>query len=131
MTALQTYTEEQVISHAMDENIVASLYDRAQMIINVFLDDGLQCMEMTHQLFRNVIATSGLSEYSVYAGVTEAIKGLKTRRVMLDGVSSDDLLCWLLKESSTLSYAEIAEMTGFTRGQVAEGIAAVRSSLLS
>jgi len=131
MTALHTLQREEYGPVGVDETIIASLYDRAQMIMSVFVDDGVATMELTQRIFREAQAEDGISEGSVYTLLAHTVQSLGLKREFLGGLNCDDMLCWLMKETSQMRYADISDATGLKKSQVASSIAEVRNRLLS
>ena len=118
------------VQGATVENLVTHYFDRAYLMFNLFVDDPRTCLHLSESVFRTLDLLGSSSERELYGLVVEFVRDLELRQVDLPDVSRDSLLCWLLKDSAQLGYAEIAELMSLGRQQVAEGIAEVRYALL-
>ena len=112
------------------EGLISTHFNRAYLMVNVFVDDARMCLDITESLFRTVDLSGDLTEFCVYSELVRLLATMPGKNEFLAGVSHEGLMCWLLKEGSELKYAEIADMMGLERDQVKLNIADVRSRLL-
>lgn len=114
--------------HALD-GLIAGYFDRAFLFFSLFVDDPRTCLDLSDAVFRGM-DDRHVCEESFYRELVHGVRGLADKNEFLPGVSSDSVLCWLLKDSADLSYAEIGALMTLERQQVAERIAEVRGALL-
>ena len=112
------------------EGLITQYFDRAYLMFNLFVDDPRACLQLSESVFRTLDTLGGSSEQDVYALLVEFVRELAPERGFLPEVSTDSVLCWLLKDSAALSYAEIAALMELDRQQVGERIAEVRFAIL-
>ena len=112
------------------EGLISTHFNRAYLMVNLFIDDPRACLDITESLFRAVDLSEELTEIGVYTELVRKIANLPRKNELLAGFSYQGMMCWLLKENSSLKYADIAAMMGLERDQVKCHIADVRGSLL-
>ncbi len=113
------------------ESLIITYFDRTFMVLNVFIDDPRTCLEHSQDIFRTVQENGQVSQKALFCALVKRVRRLHNKNVFLEGVSHDSVLCWLLKETSQLKYADIGSLMGLDREQVKLSVAAVRSRLLS
>lgn len=116
--------------HGNLENLVSTHFNRAFMVVNVFVDDARACLDITENVFRTVDVNGELSEKAVYGALVDRIRNLQEKNQFLEGVAEETVLCWLVKETSRLRYDDIAGLMGLEHNQVKLNIAGVRGLLL-
>lgn len=72
-----------------------------------------------------------LTDRGVYRHMVKQIERIPQKSNFFDGVPPETVVCWLLKETSSLKYGEIAGLMGVDREQVKYNIAEIRRRLLS
>ena len=113
------------------EGLISTYFDRTFMVLNVFIDDPRTCLELSQDIFRTVQENGQVSQKALFCALVKRVRRLHNKNVFLEGVPHESVLCWLLKETSQLKYADIGSLMGLDREQVKLSIAAVRSRLLS
>ena len=121
----------EVLQSDSTENFIAAHFDRAYLMFNLFLDDPRACLDRSDAVFRALSAQGELNARSFYRELVQRIRALPLSAESLEGQEPDSLLCWLLKDSADLSYADIAAAMEMDREQVGWRIAQVRGALLA
>lgn len=112
------------------ESLVSEHFDRAYLVFNTFVDDPRQCLDLTEGLFRQIATAGQLSTQAIHASLVHRVRCLAHPQPLVDGLEQDEVLCWLLKETFELSYAQVAAAMDADRDTVKHAIAAVRAALL-
>lgn len=125
--------ERPVESSTIDaiDDLVATCFDRAFLIFNLFVDDPRTCLDLSESVFRTLDGHGNLDERAFYGQLVRSVLGLEAQNEFLPGVEAESVLCWLLKDAADLTYADIAAMMPLDREQVGERIAEVRMALLA
>lgn len=133
MNLMHVQTEESFnhIQHTTLEDLVTSHFNSVYTILNVFVEDPRNCLNFTEGVFRTMDLENDLTYKAVYRTIVKQIRRIPHKTQFLDGVPHENVVCWLLKETSDLRYAEIASLMGMDREQVKLSIADVRGQLLS
>ena len=118
-------------SHTTVEDLVTSHFNWVFKMMNVFVEDPDICLQFTEGVFRALDDESDLTEKAVYRASVKQIRRIPQKRRFLDGVPHEVMLCWCLKETSDLRYAEIAGLAGLNKEQVKLNVAKVRHLLLA
>lgn len=113
------------------EGLVTSHFNRTYTILNVFVDDPRTCLQLAEAVFRTMDLEGDLSEKAVYRTLVKQVRRLPNKSQFLAGEPHENVVCWLLKETSELKYADIASLMGMERDQVKVSIAGVRQKLIS
>lgn len=112
------------------DGLVAGYFDKAFLTFNLFVDDPRTCLDLSEGVFRLLEHSGNVTEQGFFSQLAAMVRDLPAKNEVLAGVESDSVLCWLLKDSSGLSYAEIAGAMGLQRSDVQARIADVRMALL-
>lgn len=133
MNLMHVQIEESLnsIQHITLEDLVTSHFNSVYTILNVFVEDPRTCLHFTEGVFRAMDLDNDLTDKAVYRTLVKQIRRIPQKTQFLDGVPHESVVCWLLKETSELRYAEIAGLMGMEREQVKFSIAEVRGQLLS
>ncbi len=99
-------------------------------MFNAFVDDPRQCLDLTEGLFRQVAGAARLTTQAIHASLVHRVRCLAHPQPVVDGVDQDEVLCWLLKETFELDYAQVAAAMDVDRDTVKHAIAGVRAALL-
>ena len=108
------------------EDLVTSHFDWVFKVMNVFVEDPDTCIRFTEGVFRALKIESDLTEKGVYRASVKQIRRIPQKRRFLDGVHHEVMMCWCLKETTDLRYAEIAGLAGLNKKQVKLNVAKVR-----
>jgi len=132
MSEMSTSMESQIgsIQTKAMEGLVSTYFDRTFMVLNTFMDDPRECLAVNEGLYRTVDEFGELSEQALFGTLVDRVRGLSSDLANLKGLSNENVLCWLIKETSDLKYADISKMMGMDRIEVKEAIAEVRWHLL-
>ncbi len=133
MNLMHVQSEESfnTFQHPTLEDLVTSHFNSVYTIFNVFVEDPRTCLHFTEGVFRAMDLEDNLTDKAVYRTLVKQIRRIPQKSQFLDGVPHENVVCWLLKETSDLRYAEIAGLMGMDREQVKLSIADVRGQLLS
>lgn len=133
MNLVHVQTEESFIKIQPTtlEDLVTSHFNPVYTILNVFVEDPRTCLHFTEGVFRAMDLENDLTDKAVYRNMVKQIRRIPQKNQFLEGVPHENVVCWLLKETSDLRYAEIACLMGMDRVQVKLSIAEVRVQLLS
>ena len=112
------------------EGLISTHFDRTFMVLNTCLDDPRICLQVNEAIYRTVDEAGDISQRAVYGALVTRLRGLASDVETLRELSSDSVLCWLIKETSDLKYADISELMGMDRESVKQAIAEVRWHLL-
>ncbi len=126
--AIAPKTGHGIQSTAID-GLIAGYFDQAYLLFNVFVDDPRTCLDLADAVFRGMDADEP-STLAFYSNVVTRVRGLTARNELAPGLSTDAVLCWLLKDSADLTYQEIAVVMCVSRQDVKLHIAAVRQALV-
>lgn len=130
MTVPLDVQQAAVRTHAL-EALVCDHFDRAYMVFSAFVDDPRRCLDLTESLFRSVADAGSMRATTVYRGLVNRIRRISSPQLPMEGVGVDDVLCWLLKETTAMSYAEIAMVMDWQREAVKASIAIARAALIA
>jgi hypothetical protein len=112
------------------EGLIAAQFDRAFLFFNVFEDDPRTCLDHCEALFRALDERGLAGELDFYGELSGRILALSGLPELAPGLAREGMLCWLLKDSAELSYADIGALLRLEHGQVRQSIADVRMALL-
>jgi DNA-directed RNA polymerase specialized sigma24 family protein len=112
------------------DGLIANYFDRAFLVFNLFIDDPRACLAQSEAVFRVLDGRLAATEQDFYAELLNRVRDLPERHECFPGLEPDSVLCWLLKDSTGMSYAEIARVMRMERNEVARHIADVRLALL-
>lgn len=113
------------------ENLITNMFDRTFMVFNVFVEDPRACLKLNEQVYRAVDQAGTLSQKAVYSNLVKMVRRIQNKELFLDEVPHENVLCWILKETSDLTYADISGLMGLDHDDVKRTIAGVRGQLLS
>jgi hypothetical protein len=120
---------EALQAHSLD-SLVATHFDRAFLFFNLFIDDPRTCLELCDTVFRGLNDDGAATERTFYTHLLQHLRELPERENLPPDMNTQGVLCWLLKDSADLSYAEIGALMAMERPQVQACIAEVRQALL-
>ncbi|HKI98561.1 MAG TPA: hypothetical protein VKB51_08830 [bacterium] len=112
------------------DGLIATCFDRAYLMFNLFEDDPRTCLDLCEGVFRSLDGQPVLTEQDFYGRMVAKVRDLPGKNEFLPGIAAESVLCWLLKDAVDFSYAAIAELMQMTREQVGESIAEVRMALV-
>jgi len=128
---VQTVENYKNIQQTTLDDLVTTHFNMAYTILNVFVDDPRTCLHFTEGIFRAMDLENDLTDRGVYRHMVKQIQRIPQKSDFLNGVPAESVVCWLLKETSSLKYGEIAGLMGVDREQVKFNIAEIRRCLLS
>ena len=133
MSLMHVHAEEnfQGLQPTSIENLITDMFDRTFMVFNLFVDDPRACLKLNEQVYRAVDQAGILSQKAVYSNLVKMVRRIQNKELFLDEVPHENVLCWILKETCDLTYADISGLMGLDREDVKSTIASVRGRLLS
>lgn len=117
--------------HNTLEDLVTSHFNSVYTIFNVYVEDPSTCLHFTEGVFRAMDMENDLTDKAVYRTLVNQIRRIPQKPQFFNAMPHENVVCWLLKETTDLRYAEIAGLMGMDREQVKISIADVRFQLLS
>ena len=111
------------------EALVTEHFERAFLMFNTFVEDHRHCVLLSEGVFRKVAANGTPSTDALLIELVDSIRSLSEYQPLVEGLSREETLCWLLKDAYDLKYADIARKMGLDRDSVKVAIANVRSAL--
>lgn len=131
LTAQQFESNTTPLHNGILESLVVEHFEKAFVVFNAFVDDHRVCVDLTEGLFREASHSEAPDAGTIYGKLVSRIRSMPDTISLVEGESVDNTLCWLLKETSQLSYKDIAEMMDWDRDSVKVAIAGVRGTLLA
>ena len=116
--------------HHEIEALVSDHFQSMYAVLKFFVEDPQESINLAEDIFRKTIAQEEISAAALYRNALERLERVTSDCSLLNLMTAECALCWLLTELGGLRYHEIATAMKLDRTQVKINIATARSSLL-
>ena len=116
--------------HHEIEALVSDHFQSMYAVLKFFVEDPQESINLVEDIFRRTISQEEISVVALYRNALERLETENSDCSLLNLMTAECALCWLLKELGGLRYHEIATTMKLDGTQVKMNIATARSSLL-
>ncbi len=115
--------------HHEIEALVSDHFQSMYAVLKFFVEDSKDSIDLAEDIFRRTISQEEISVVALYRNALERLESETSGCSLLNLMTVECALCWLLKELGGLRYREIATAMELDDTQVKMNIANARSSL--